>query len=1139
MANKKIRGITIEIGGNTINLEKSLKNVDSVSYKLNSELTQINRQLKFDPSSAVLLSQKQKVLAESIDNSRQKLKQLEDVQQDIERAYKKGDIDDGQYRAYQREVEMTMSQLKEYESQLHHTGEKQKEFDKKIANAKDTLKENKDILKQGAKNVAKWGLAVSAAAGGAGLAVMKYASDFEESFAKVSTLLDGSKEDLSKYKEDILNLSNELGVNSGEVSEAVYQALSASVSSDKAIDFTKKAFQLSKGGFTELSTAVDVLTTAMNAYGIGVDQASKLSDVLITTQNLGKTTVDQLAATMGRVIPTAAAYGVSLENVGTAYALLTKRGVNTANATTQIRSLLTSLTKEGGKTAQAGDYIRQATGKSFKELSESGKSLSDVLGILMNSARGNTDEFGKMFGNVNAKAAALALMKGGTEEYNSVLNTMKKSEGAAEKAFGKMADTSAHKVEKMKVQLENTAISIGEGLLPVANDFLDEVEKHLPEIQEMAKQLGEKIGNDAKWILNNGGTIVKIIKAVAIEAGGIYVAIKAYNATKIIVETVEAFKTLKTATEGAKTAQLALNTAQKANVIGAVVSGLIILGTTIWNICDATGVFSRKTSSLTEEQQKLIKAVNEEHDAMLEARDSRKKSVEGIESEYGYYERLYKELDRIIDKNGKVKEGEEDRAKFITDTLGKALGIEFEWNDKILTNYKDQKDAIKDLIQTKKNEAILGAYENDYNEAKKNSNDISKNFFDSKSNYENARKQRREWQNEIERLSPKIKQLQKLISSGNIQNGDYTAEDEQNLSLYSSRVDELKHLLRKNKKDFDELKNSYLNAFETYNDNLSIIKNYEKASEALLSGDSKKIKKWLNLLKNEFVSAGRDTSGAMKQTLIKQEEEAKQRYKELKKAHKDGVKGVTKEVVNEAKGFKERATKELTKFYKNLDEKNKSQSKEAAKSAKKAASEIGDSMTKVDTEKNKKKAKNRTKTVLVGIQKLLDKFGITSRKSGKKAGKEFGEGYAEGIESVKTAAVSAAEAGAKAALEATRKTQDSHSPAKKSRKLGRDNGEGYALGIEDKARRIAEAARKTTSGALADVGGSISRTISFVGDQNSNGASKTYNKSAVVNPTIQIGSVSIRNDNDIDMLSEKVSEKIAARIIREGGSMGE
>ena len=114
MANKKIRGITIEIGGNTINLEKSLKNVDSVSYKLNSELTQINRQLKFDPSSAVLLSQKQKVLAESIENSRQKLKQLEDVQQDIERAYKKGDIDDGQYRAYQREVEQTKNKLKDY-----------------------------------------------------------------------------------------------------------------------------------------------------------------------------------------------------------------------------------------------------------------------------------------------------------------------------------------------------------------------------------------------------------------------------------------------------------------------------------------------------------------------------------------------------------------------------------------------------------------------------------------------------------------------------------------------------------------------------------------------------------------------------------------------------------------------------------------------------------------------------------------------------------------------------------------------------------------------------------------------------------------------------------------------------------------
>ena len=1023
MANKKIRGITIEIGGNTINLEKSLKNVDSVSYKLNSELTQINRQLKFDPSSAVLLSQKQKVLAESIENSRRKLKQLEDVQQDIERAYKKGDIDDGQYRAYQREVEQTKNKLKDYENELNYATKKQKTFDDRLSNSRQVFDKQKEALKKNIKTLAKYG---AAAAGAATVGLLNTAKNAAETADKVDKM-------------------------------------------SEKIDISRQSYQELDYICSQTGTDVNILKNGLKT----------------------------MRSIMDKTVSGTSKEATALEKLGIASTDSTGKLRDSEDVMWESFSALQKIENQTEKARIASLLFGKAGVELLPMLNETSDSITDM--------REQAHKLGLILSDEAIDA--------GVQFSDTLDQTQRTFEGAATK--------------------------LGTAFLPALTHILEIVQKKAPEIQEMAENIGQSVGDDIEWVLNNGDLVLRLLKATVIEVGGIYTAVKAYNVTSTIVETVHAFKTLKTATEGAKTAQLALNTAQKANVIGAVVSGLIILGTTIWNICDATGVFSRKTSSLTEEQQKLIKAVNEEHDAMLEARDSRKKSVAGIESEYGYYERLYKELDRIIDKNGKVKEGEEDRAKFITDTLGKALGIEFEWNDKILTNYKDQKDAIKDLIQTKKNEAILGAYENDYNEAKKNSNDISKNFFDSKSNYENARKQRREWQNEIERLSPKIKQLQKLISSGNIQNGDYTAEDEQNLSLYSSRVDELKHLLRKNKKDFDELKNSYLNAFETYNDNLSIIKNYEKASEALLSGDSKKIKKWLNLLKNEFVSAGRDTSGAMKQTLIKQEEEAKQRYKELKKAHKDGVKGVTKEVVNEAKGFKERATKELTKFYKNLDEKNKSQSKEAAKSAKKSASEIGDSMTKVDTEKNKKKAKNRTKTVLVGIQKLLDKFGITSRKSGKKAGKEFGEGYAEGIESVKTAAVSAAEAGAKAALEATRKTQDSHSPAKKSRKLGRDNGEGYALGIEDKARRIAEAARKTTSGALADVGGSISRTISFVGVQNSNGASKTYNKSAVVNPTIQIGSVSIRNDNDIDMLSEKVSEKIAARIIREGGSMGE
>lgn len=1149
MANKRIKGITIQIGGDTVNLAKSLKDVTKTSVNLNSELHQINRQLKLDPSSSVLLAQKQKVLAESIENSKEKLKKLEAVQQDIERAYKKGEIDDGQYRAYQREIEETKSKLESYEKELNQAGKVQESFDKKLDSARATLEKNKDTLKQGAKNVVKWGTALTAAAGGAGLAVLKYASDFETSFAKVSTLLDGSEIDLDKYKQSILDLSNEIGLAATDTANAVYDAISAGVKAEDAVEFVKKAYKLAKGGFTELSKSADIITTIKNAYQMDIKDVDRIMDVLINTQNKGKVFVGEFSQYMGKSIPVAESYNVSLENLATGYAVLTSRGIKAASATTYQKSLFEELAKSS---KGAGAEIYNLTGKNFADLMSEGKSVADVLEILYKSVNYNNTAFGALFSKSNARSAALSLMKAGVKKFNKELKSMKNSTGAAEEAYGKMTNTASHKVEKLKVNLQNTAISIGEGLLPVANDFLEEVERHLPEIQQMAKDLGTEIGNDAKWVIQNGGTIIKIIKAVGIEAGGIYAAVKANQAVKYIGGTISAIQTLTKATEAAKVAQVGLNTAQKANVIGAVVSGLIILGTTIWNVCDATGVFSKDTSQLTEEQKKLIDSIHEEHEALKETRESRKKNVSEIESEYQYYESLYDELDKIVDKNGKVKKGEEERAKFITDTLGEALGIEFKWNDKILKNYKNQKKALKELIQTQRNKAFLAAYEQDYEKSKKDSLANETNLFDAQTNYENAKKQRDEWQNRINKLTPKVLKLQKKISSGNIQNGDYTSEDESKLSLYSSEIGELNQKLSRGKSDFQKLKDAYFEAYENYISGNTLIKNYEKASEAIISNDEKKIKKWLSLLKNDFVTAGNDTSESMERILRIQKESAENRYKELKKANKKGVKGITQEMVDEANVYKEKATKELKNFYNNLNETNNKKHKEAVAKEKENAEEHGDAITSINSKSNKKKAKERAsdlyKTLKGGLEGLRKGF----YNLGFKSGKSYSEGYKEGVLSGVEQAAQAGAAVAAAALEGTRKKQDSKSPSKKARKLGRDNGAGYALGIEDKMSDAVKAAQKTTTEVLSQlssaasgsniiVGSSLTAAVSdaAINSEKTRIQKKTLNNSTVINPVVRIGTLTVRSDRDIDDISDAVSAKIAAQILREGGSMGE
>ena len=143
--------------------------------------------------------------------------------------------------------------------------------------------------------------------------------------------------------------------------------------------FRSESTKLAKAGFTDATTSVDVLTTVMNAYGSSAGTAEEIANKLIQTQNLGKTTVNELGSSIGKVIPTANMFSVSLDNITSAYVTTTKNGIATAESTTYINSMLNELGK-GGSTVS--DILKEKTGKSFKELMDDGNSLTDVLGIV-------------------------------------------------------------------------------------------------------------------------------------------------------------------------------------------------------------------------------------------------------------------------------------------------------------------------------------------------------------------------------------------------------------------------------------------------------------------------------------------------------------------------------------------------------------------------------------------------------------------------------------------------------------------------------------------------------------------------------------------------------------------------------------
>ncbi|MGN1130961.1 MAG: phage tail tape measure protein, partial [Ruminococcus sp.] len=292
---------------------------------------------------------------------------------------------------------------------------------------------------------------------------VKAADKFETGIAKIETIADTTNTSIGQIEESIKSLSNRTGEDVNDLAESTYQAISASVDTANAVGFVEKANELAVGGFTDTTSAVNVLTTALNAYGLENEKVSSISDMLIQTQNKGKTTVNELASSLGNVIPVAAAYNVNMANISTSYAQLTKNGVATQNAGTYIRAMLNELAKSG---SDVSDVLKNKTGKSFSELMQSGYSLGDVIGILGSEVNGNATAFSNLWSNTRAAQGALSVYNSGVDAFNETLIEMNNSAGLTSQAYQTMANTAEFSEKRMSNAFNNLKISIGQALSP-------------------------------------------------------------------------------------------------------------------------------------------------------------------------------------------------------------------------------------------------------------------------------------------------------------------------------------------------------------------------------------------------------------------------------------------------------------------------------------------------------------------------------------------------------------------------------------------------------------------------------------------------------------------------------------------------
>lgn len=509
------------------------------------------------------------------------------------------------------------------------------------------------------------------------------AAQFETSTAMVATIADTSQKSLSNISKEVRSYSNETGEAASDMAEATYQAISASVNTADAAAFVGTATKLAVGGFTSATTAVDVLTTAINSYGLAASDATQLSDYLITTQNLGKTSVDQLAQSVGKVIPLASAYNVQMDNLSSAYAVLTANGIATAESGTYLKSMLSELGDTG---SDVSEVLLNSTGKTFAQLMEQGYSLGDVMSMLGDAVDGDSTAFNALWSSTEAGIGALSLFNAGADKYNSVLDSMRTSAGATEKAYSTMADTTDKSKQRMENAFNNLKISVGDVLNPA-----------LTQVYEGFTGVFAGMSD----FVDEHPAVVAAISAIAVGVGGFTGALAAYNlATTAAKFVTEAF----TATLAANPYVLAA-----AGIVAVTAAAVTLTGVLITQSDEYEGM-----TATCRDQYDELQRLNDQYNAACEqygensdAANSLRYQLDQLNDEFETNRQTVKEFvaecDGLVESHNKVMDAYNSSTSSIKDqelgtlALTQRLGELASQNTQTTASYTEMKAIIDQL----------------------------------------------------------------------------------------------------------------------------------------------------------------------------------------------------------------------------------------------------------------------------------------------------------------------------------------------------------------------------------------------------------------------------------------------------------
>lgn len=307
----------------------------------------------------------------------------------------------------------------------------------------------------------------------AGLYVASDAAlDFEDRLAKIATVADTTKKGLASIGTELLQISDDTNTAIGELAEAEYQAISAGVATSQSTQYMAVSTKAAKGGFSDLTTAVNGSTSVLNAWNLDASVATDIYNKMIVAQNLGKTTLGETAGSIGLVAATASGLKVSYGEVLAASAAMTMGGISTSQSMTMLNQVLASVLKPSADAKKTAKEL----GLEFDATAIKSKGLAGFIADIGAKANGNEEALARLFGSVEAYKAVASLAGAQSETFTKTLDAMNNSAGAVDQAFETISNTRGNKLAAMFNRLKNSALQFGDTMLPAIGNILDKVD---------------------------------------------------------------------------------------------------------------------------------------------------------------------------------------------------------------------------------------------------------------------------------------------------------------------------------------------------------------------------------------------------------------------------------------------------------------------------------------------------------------------------------------------------------------------------------------------------------------------------------------------------------------------------------------